>query len=325
MVKVSVVVPVHNAGLYFEKRIKSLVNQTLSEIEIILVLDCPTDGSDRIAEQYARNDRRIKIIRNEENLHTGESRNIGLSVAGGEYVAFADHDDYCEEAMYERLYDKGVAERADIVFSDMYQVDYSGELSKKNYFSSPADSVRDSMLAGLLRGEGFYFSVLNHLYRREFLLEHRLFFVDTRKINLEDRIFNLYAYHFARKVVYSSEAYLYHVLYPGSTQHSYRFKSLQPTIGHLEYVARFFEQHPEYRDVYTNSYSQEVVRRLYYGFLPEIRYKSLRHACKVLSAVKHSPLLQKALQNFYRNKPGIPFPMKCFSFFLRCFYLSGEV
>lgn len=303
MVKVSVIVPVYNAGPYFEKRMESLTAQTLSDIEIVLVLDCPTDGSGQLAEKYAAADGRITIIRNKKNCHVGESRNAGLSAAVGEYIAFADHDDYCEKDMYEALYNIAVGDDADIVFSDMYQVTFNGELKRKNYFPAAVKSVRDSMLSGLLKGEGFYFSVLNHLYRRELLMTHRLVFADTRKI------------------VYSSGVYLYHVLYPGSTQHSYDFKSLQPTIGHLEYVARFFEQYPEYADRYETDYSREVIERLYYGFLPEIRYKSLCYACRVLCEIKHSAVLQKALRNFRKHKSGISFPIRCFFLFLHWFYM----
>ena len=75
--KVSIIVPVYNAGSYFSKLLDSLTGQTLKEIEIILVLDCPTDGSDRVAEEYAARDGRIVLVRNRENLHVGFSRNEG--------------------------------------------------------------------------------------------------------------------------------------------------------------------------------------------------------------------------------------------------------
>lgn len=92
--KVSIIVPVYNAGCYFDKCLDSLINQTLKEIEIILVLDCPTDGSDKVAESYSSSDNRIKLIYNEENLHTGLSRNRGMAIARGKYIGFHDHDDY---------------------------------------------------------------------------------------------------------------------------------------------------------------------------------------------------------------------------------------
>lgn len=321
MASVSVIVPVYNAGSYFERRIKSLIAQTMPDIEIILVLDCPTDNSGVMAEKYAITDERIKIIHNKNNAHVGVSRNIGLEVANGEYVAFADHDDYCEINMYEVLYNLAVENNADIVFTDMYEVTFGGKLKQKIYFPSADKLVRGTMLMGLLKGEGFYFSVLNHLYRRDFLREHQLIFPDTRKISLEDRCFNLYAYHFAHKVVYSSESFLYHVLYPGSTQHSYDFKSLKPMIGHLEYVTHFFEQYPEYSDIFVKDFSRETVKRLYYSFLPEVCYKSLYYALKVLNEVKHSKILQKALQNFRKYKTGISFPVRCFFLFLCLFYI----
>lgn len=324
MVSVSVIVPVYNAGSYFKRRIESLIAQTMSDIEIILVLDCPTDNSGVMAEKYAITDERIKIIHNKENTHVGVSRNIGLEVANGEYIAFADHDDYCEINMYEVLYNLAVENDADIVFSDMYEVTFGGKLRQKKYIPSVDKLVRDTMLMGLLKGEGFYFSVLNHLYRRDFLRKHQLIFPDTRKISLEDGCFNLYAYHFAHKVVYSSESFLYHVLYPGSTQHSYDFKSLKPTIGHLEYVANFFEQYPEYTDIYVRDFSRETVKRLYYSFLPEVRYKSFYSALRVLNEVKHSKILQKTLQNFRKHKTGISFPVRCFFLFLCLFYIPRD-
>ena len=101
--KVSIIVPVYNAGSYFSKLLDSLTGQTLKEIEIILVLDCPTDGSDRVAEEYAARDGRIVLVRNRENLHVGFSRNEGLKIARGEYIGFCDHDDWVEPEMFEKM------------------------------------------------------------------------------------------------------------------------------------------------------------------------------------------------------------------------------
>ena len=80
--KVSIIVPIYNAGKFLEKCLDTLVNQTLKDIEIILVLDCPTDGSDRIAREYAEKDPRIRLIINEQNLNIGLSRNEGLKSPG---------------------------------------------------------------------------------------------------------------------------------------------------------------------------------------------------------------------------------------------------
>ena len=75
--KVSIIIPVYNAGEYLARCLESVVSQTLKDIEIVLVLDNPTDGSDLVAEEYSQKDSRIKIIKNEKNLHIGFSRNKG--------------------------------------------------------------------------------------------------------------------------------------------------------------------------------------------------------------------------------------------------------
>lgn len=115
--KVSIIVPIYNAGKFLEKCLDTLIYQTLKDIEIILVLDCPTDGSDRIAREYAEKDPRIKLIFNKHNLNTGLSRNEGLKIAQGEYIGFSDHDDWRELDMYENLYRKAQKDKADVAIS----------------------------------------------------------------------------------------------------------------------------------------------------------------------------------------------------------------
>ena len=131
--KVSIIVPVYNAGRHLKRCLDSLVEQTLQEIEIILVLDVPTDGSDKVAEDYAQRDDRIKLVYNKLNLHIGFSRNEGLKVAQGEYIGFTDHDDHCESDMFEQLYNKAKNKNADIVVSN-YFVEYDIE---QFYFGFP--------------------------------------------------------------------------------------------------------------------------------------------------------------------------------------------
>lgn len=104
MPKVSVIVPIYNAGVHLSKCLDSLIHQTLQDIEIILVLDCPTDGSEKVAAFYASQFSNIKLIHNQTNQHIGVSRNIGLEAATGEYIGFSDHDDFCLPDMFEELY-----------------------------------------------------------------------------------------------------------------------------------------------------------------------------------------------------------------------------
>ena len=100
--KVSVITTVYNVGDYLKTCIDSILNQTLQDIELILVNDCSTDNSLEVINSY--NDSRIKLINNKENVGCGMSRQIGIDKAIGEYTMFVDGDDYIENDCLEMMY-----------------------------------------------------------------------------------------------------------------------------------------------------------------------------------------------------------------------------
>ena len=99
MIKVSIIVPVYNVEKYIDRCMKSLMNQTLHEIEIILVDDGSPDSCPQMCDEYAKQDTRVKVI-HKENAGLGYARNSGLEIATGEYVAFVDSDDYVDTQMF---------------------------------------------------------------------------------------------------------------------------------------------------------------------------------------------------------------------------------
>ena len=115
-VKVSIVVPVYNAEKTIERTLNSLCSQTLREIEIICVLDKPTDNSECIVKAMAEKDDRIVVIENDSNKGVAESRNIGMKHARGQYVGFSDNDDFQEKDMYEMLYKTSVPSFVSYIF-----------------------------------------------------------------------------------------------------------------------------------------------------------------------------------------------------------------
>ena len=104
MPKVSIIVPVYNEEEYVSTCLDSLINQTLDDIEIILIDDSSTDNSLNILLDYAKKYPNIKVYHNEKNIGQGASRNRGLSLATGEYIGFVDSDDYIRNTMYEDMY-----------------------------------------------------------------------------------------------------------------------------------------------------------------------------------------------------------------------------
>ena len=101
--KVSVIIPIYNVEPYLDRCIQSVRNQTLKDIEIILVDDGSPDNCPAMCDEYARQDNRIKVI-HKKNAGLGYARNSGLDIATGEYVAFLDSDDFVDVVMYEELY-----------------------------------------------------------------------------------------------------------------------------------------------------------------------------------------------------------------------------
>lgn len=308
--KVSIIVPIHNAGKYLYKCLDSLINQTLDEIEIILVLDCPTDGSDQVADDYARKDSRIKIVKNKENLHIGFSRNEGLKIATGEYIGFTDHDDYCELNMFEELYKTAKNENAEVVLSDSYDE----TIRSINYYGFPIglfkQQMRDEILKALIRGKSSVSntrtfdnvnSVWNQLFNRKFLLKNDIWFVDNKKYSFEDAIFNIEVYLHLKEVVYTPKAFYHHIRHQHNFFDSKAYKRLGQYINYLEYVQRILmNEHLLGR--YQNEYSECILRRLYTSNRSEIKNNGILSIFKNIADIKKNEILQTGLKVFFTHK-----------------------
>lgn len=122
-VSVSIIVPVYNVEKYLRRCLDSLVNQTLEDIEIILINDASSDNSFAIMEEYKEKYKQIIIINSKKNLRQGGARNLGLKIATGEFIGFVDSDDWVSLDMYEMLYSKAMESDCDIVDSDYYVSD----------------------------------------------------------------------------------------------------------------------------------------------------------------------------------------------------------
>lgn len=122
---VSVIVPVYNVKSYLRKCLDSIVNQTYKELEILVIDDGSTDGCGQICDEYAKKDSRIKVFHT-ENKGLSCARNLGLDEAQGEWIGFADSDDWIEPDMYECLLGRAVETGADVVECGVYR-EYPGK------------------------------------------------------------------------------------------------------------------------------------------------------------------------------------------------------
>ena len=116
---ISVIVPVYNTAAYLDECIQSVVSQTYQDLEILLIDDCSTDGSSQKLDQWGAKDERIRVVHKEKNSGVSASRNIGLKMARGEYIAFVDSDDYIDRTMYEKMLTNIVNTGADVAICGM--------------------------------------------------------------------------------------------------------------------------------------------------------------------------------------------------------------
>ena len=117
--KVSIIIPIYNCEKYLPECLDSVLEQTLQEIEVVCINDGSKDSSEIILKDYARKDKRIKIICNETNKGLSYSRNKGMDVAKGEYLIFLDSDDmFMTNSALLELYNKAETEKADLIFFD---------------------------------------------------------------------------------------------------------------------------------------------------------------------------------------------------------------
>ena len=114
---ISVIVPVYQCEKYLSRCIDSILNQTFSDLEIVLIDDGSTDQSPRICDEYKKQDNRVKVV-HQENKGVAAARNSGLDIAKGNYITFVDSDDYIEPDMYEQMMEKAIQYDCDVIMCD---------------------------------------------------------------------------------------------------------------------------------------------------------------------------------------------------------------
>lgn len=142
MKKVSIVLPTYNGQDNLEKSIESIIRQTYTNWELIIVNDCSTDSTKRIAEDYAEKDKRIRVISNEKNMKLPRSLNIGFQNAGGEYYTWTSDDNLYKENAIEIMV-KFLDSRLDygMVYCDTILIDGNGEIIRENPLPEPEQLI----------------------------------------------------------------------------------------------------------------------------------------------------------------------------------------
>lgn len=197
--KVSIIVPIYNVEKYLLRCLNSLLNQTLRDIEIILVDDGSPDCCPQMCDEYAKKDARIKVI-HKKNGGLSSARNAGLDIARGEYVAFVDSDDYTSCIAYETLYNAALDEQLDVVYAG-FECLYSDKNSMESFVFDKKYQGQEivSFLSEMLcpsnpiksDKERVCMSVWNAIYKRSIIEKFHIRFKSERTYLSEDILFHL--------------------------------------------------------------------------------------------------------------------------------------
>lgn len=175
MVKVSVVIPLYNAEKYIDRCLKSIINQTLNDIEIIVINDGSTDNSLTLVKKYEEQDKRIKVY-DQKNIGAALTRNRGIFLSSGDYITFIDSDDYLKKDYIETLY-KNI-KKYDVCISG-----YIKKLEKSEKYFYPTFTSWDIFK---------YSATCGKMYRKKFIVDKKISY--QKRLIMEDVYFNINCY-----------------------------------------------------------------------------------------------------------------------------------
>ena len=197
---ISIIVPIYNVQKYLDRCMKTLLNQTYRNIEIILVDDESPDECSKMCEEYAQIDQRVKVI-HKKNGGLGFARNSGLEIAQGKYIIFVDSDDYVTENMCHLLYEAAKKYEADVVYGGIFYADgekikESKVVTKERVWKGKQE-VKDLLLDFIATEPNekkdtiMEVSVWKALFRKKVFDEYDISFVSERQFISEDVIFDI--------------------------------------------------------------------------------------------------------------------------------------
>ncbi len=284
MPKVSVIVPIYNVENYIEKCLETLVNQTLEDIEIILVNDGSKDNSEVIAKRFLKNYPEKIVYLEKENGGLSDARNYGIPYAKGEYVAFLDSDDYVEKDMYEKMYTLAKKENSDMVQCNFYW-EYIEEQKRKLGDLEEYQNKKEMIVKG--RVEAW-----NKLIRREVLENPDIRF--PKGLRYEDVEFTYKLVPFINKVSFIKEPFVHYVQRGNSISNSQNERTGE-IFDILDNVIKFYKE----KNIY-----EEYKNELEYIYVKTLFCRSLARITQIANPEIQERLIEKTWNSVNEKFPN---------------------
>ena len=304
MPKVSVIVPVYNKEKYISRCIESILTQSMTDWELILVDDCSTDNSLVIMNGYARLDRRIQVIRQLENHGPMVARRTGDNIARGDYITYCDADDTLPVTALCALYDIAVKTDADVV-SGNYEYHRINGAKKRTNFSLKFGQDKDGVMKSLLKKQISH-SLCSKLFKCS-LIKNCDYEIVDHMTNAEDAyIFYQILLNIQKMVQISDVVYIYVQTPDSSTQNKYLERALDNICLFNSLCIRYIPIFPSLKSDIIASVSESLVNLKYHGYgnhgvLKKILKKyDLMFFCSKKIIIKYHPFV-KAFKLLIKN------------------------
>ncbi len=285
--KISVIVPAYNVDSYIRKCLNSLIEQSFSNLEIIVINDGSTDNTAAVIAEFAQKDNRIKVI-TQKNFGLSKTRNIGIENATGEYIAFIDSDDWVDKDFFEKLYLAIQEENADIACANIiryrgFSQKYRVKFEEKKVYTSLQDKIRVCRLP-----ECCY--VWNKLYKTSMIKKYKF----TEKAYFEDMLWSPEVLKNSDKLVTVPEVnYFYRVNKNSIVKKKQSIKKQTDSYFAKKYIIKFFNQN---NLILPNKYNS-ITKSIKYLFnVPVIKIKEQKH-CETYWFMDFLPFYTKQLKS----------------------------
>lgn len=235
---VSIIVPIYKVEPYLRRCLDSIVNQTYTNLEIILIDDGSPDGCPQICDEYAANDNRIVVI-HKENGGLSDARNAGLDICKGEYISFVDSDDWVDEKYIEVLLSLSIKENTDIVIGEYVKINGKIPQKEENVWTKTYSS-KEALIRLFSKNNITYTVSWGKLYKKELFNSIRF---PIGKYH-EDEFTTYILFYNSTKIVYTSKALYNYYQRAGSivsTRHPW------DVLDYLEQRFIFFKERKEFK------------------------------------------------------------------------------
>jgi len=315
--RVSIIIPVYNLEQYLHRCLDSIVNQTLTEIEIICVNDGSTDGSRAILSAYEQNDPRIRVV-DKENEGQGVARNVGISMAKGAYIGFVDADDWVDTDMYEKMYADATKNDADLQLCSVKRLDAAGNnlgircdydrfIGEKVGSSATVFAWHDVRDAIFKVGRFCW----NKIYKRAFIKENNICFSLIRCC-YEDNIFHFRTFLEAGRISITRKPFYNYIINREGAESS-RSKKILPLFDINREIKKYMADHCVEKDLVQRFDNYMIRRYLSYCYIIDKAdqrpyFNRMKHEFQDLD-IKNNPFVKRPQKIFYLLVRSVPYEL----------------